>query len=392
MTPGAGDRSTLVEHLTEFTRTLRRAGLRIGTGELIDACNAIALIGVSSRSDIASALAAVLLTSPDQRPIFNQAFHVYFKNPEILKTLSALLLPSVDLNEPVRGDDAAARRLLEALGHADSRESENRRDEHDIDSAHSASDREYLRERDFAQMSLLEQAAARRLLDRELSAFASKPVRRLRAAASGSRIDLRRTLGQAVRSGGELMRIARKRPRTEPPRIVILCDISGSMAAYSRLFLHFAHTLSRRQQHVATFLFGTRLSNITRSLCHRDVDQATKAVSGVVDDWDGGTRISEALYAFNRQWSRRLMSRRTVVLLLSDGLEREPDERLSTEAARLHRNAWRVLWLNPLLSYAGFQARAGGITKLLPHVDELLPGYNISNLIDLSAQFGASAT
>ena len=194
---------------------------------------------------------------------------------------------------------------------------------------------------------------------------------------------MRRTLRASMKAGGAVIDLKYLGPRTRMPPLVALLDISGSMSQYTRLFLHFLHTVTDARKRVATFLFGTRLTNVTRALKARDPDEALAACSANVLDWSGGTRIGTSLAAFNKLWARRVLTQGAVVLLITDGLERDPGDRLAFEMDRLHRSCRRLIWLNPLLRFEGFEARAGGIRAMLPHVDDLRPMHNLESMESL---------
>jgi len=209
-------------------------------------------------------------------------------------------------------------------------------------------------------------------------------VRRTRAAVRGHRIDLRATLRGMTGAAGAVAPLAfRARVRRTPP-LVVLCDISGSMDRYARMLLHFLHAITNDRHRVHTLVFGTRLTNITRHLKHRDVDIALERVTESVQDWAGGTRIGASLGEFNRRWSRRLLGQNAVVLLISDGLDAESGEGLEFEVERLAKSCARLVWLNPLLRYPGFEARPAGIRAMLPHVDDFLPVHNLASLTGLA--------
>ena len=268
--------------------------------------------------------------------------------------------------------------MFEALSEGDM----PRRPEIEIDARLTASENEALKRRDFAQMSAAEIAEAERQVDRLTMPDERVATRRMRPSRPPGRIDARQTLRASLRTGGDLIPLRHRRPRRRQPPIVVLCDISGSMSAYTRVLLHFFHALGRERR-VATFLFGTRLTNVTRQLRYRDVDEALAATSGAVADWSGGTRISAAIEAFNRLWSRRVLGQGAIVLLVTDGLERDGVEDLGGAMDRLHRSCRRLIWLNPLLGYEGFEAKAGGIRAMLPHVDEVRPVHSLESVADL---------
>jgi uncharacterized protein with von Willebrand factor type A (vWA) domain len=217
------------------------------------------------------------------------------------------------------------------------------------------------------------------------------PTRRYQPSPSGRRIDLRATLRQSVRAGGHLLALERRKPRRRPPPLVVLCDISGSMGRYSRMLLHFLHAVTNDRDRVHSFLFGTRLTNITRQLRTRDIDLALDRVGQAVQDWSGGTRIGAALHEFNRVWSRRVLGQGAVVLLITDGLDRDAGDGLGHEMERLHQSCRRLVWLNPLLRWDGFAPKSSGIRAMLPHVDEFRPVHNLASLAALASALSAPA-
>jgi uncharacterized protein with von Willebrand factor type A (vWA) domain len=276
-----------------------------------------------------------------------------------------------------------ARRLAEAL-HPNRGEpaAEPEEVETEIDAVMTFSDREQLRSMDFDKMSLDELARAKAAIARLRLPVQDVPTRRFAPDRHGARADLRATLRAALRSGG-LIELKRKSPRRRPPPLVVLCDISGSMSRYSRIFLHFMHTVTNDRDRVYTFVFGTRLTNITRYLRHRDVDLALERVGEAVSDWSGGTRIGLSIAEFNRLWSRRLLGQGAIVILITDGLDRDAGAGLAREMDRLHRSCRRLIWLNPLLRYEGFEPKSLGMRAMMPHVDEFRPVHNLASLEEL---------
>ncbi|MEW6121505.1 MAG: VWA domain-containing protein [Pseudomonadota bacterium] len=367
----------LADNVAFFGRALRAAGLRVGPGDVLDAVSALEVAGVASRVDAYWALHAVFVRRREDHEVFDQAFRLFWRRRAATEKLLALLSPSAP-GRSERGRDTL-RRVQEAMfaGIGSRREAEAPRLE--VEARLSASSDDVLRTRDFAQMSAqemreaLKRIAALRLPDDEA------PTRRFRPAPRGPRFDLRATARAALAAGGEMLAPRFKAPRRRAPPLVALVDISGSMADYSRAILHFLHALSRTRR-VHVFLFGTRLTNVTRALHRRDPDAALAAVAGAASDWAGGTRIGASLHAFNKLWSRRVLGQSPIVLLITDGLERDPDARLEAEIDRLHRSCRRLVWLNPLLRYAGFEPKARGIQALLPHVDEFRPVHDLSSL------------
>lgn len=379
----------LAENLVAFIRLLRGAGISIGTGQAIAAAEALDLLGLTSRTDVRSALAATLLTRADQIPIFDQAFGLFWQSRDLRARMMALLLPQLGLDLPPKPEEEQmSRRLLDALGGTERPEPETREIIQEVGAA-SFSANEALRNKDFETMSLAEQAAAKRALAVMQSSFAQMATRRLAPRQDGPRIDRRRSLRAALRQGGDLLPLAFADHGTRPRPIVALCDISGSMASYSRILLHFLHALAQDRDRVSAFLFGTRLTNVTREIRRRDVDAAVASAAARVTDWSGGTRIGACLGEFNRLWSRRVLGSGSVVLLITDGLDRDGGADLAHEADRLARSCHRLIWLNPLLRFDGFAPRAQGIKALLPMVDGFHPVHNLASIEALAKSLAA---
>ncbi|TWA81202.1 hypothetical protein FBZ83_10891 [Azospirillum brasilense] len=373
----------LAINLMHFARALRAAGLPVGPGKLLQAVEAVEAVGIGNRADFYWALHAVFVNRRDQREVFDQAFHVFWRNPDILKRMMGLMLPTIRTESPDT-QDPLSRRVADALRGTAPEAEGPEKSEIEVDASFTVSAQERLQEKDFEKMSAAEMAEAKRMLARIALPVAEVTTRRHRPDPRGPRVDPRATLRRMLRSGGDLADLARRSRRTRPPPLVVLCDISGSMTRYSRMLLHFMHALSNDRDRVHSFVFGTRLTNITRHLRHKDVDVALDAVSAAVADWSGGTRIGTALHAFNRTWARRVLGQGAVVLLITDGLDRDAGEGLAAEAERLHKSCRRLVWLNPLLRWEGFAPKSSGIRALLPHVDDFRPVHNLNSLAGLA--------
>jgi uncharacterized protein with von Willebrand factor type A (vWA) domain len=377
----------LVENLMFFARTLRAAGLPIGPGRVIEALRAVETVGVGRREDFYWTLHSVFVSRQDQRPIFNQAFHVFWRNPKLLERMMAMLLPTLTTSEGVDKGEELIRRLAEALqreGNGHDRDSEPPGEEEvEFDAAMTYSQRELLQGIDFEKMSSEELDAAKRLVSRMRLPIMDVPTRRFRPDPHGRRIDMRATLRASLRAGG-VPALRRRNPRRRHPPLVIICDISGSMSRYSRVVLHFMHAVTNDRDRVFSFLFGTRLTNITRLLRHRDVDVAIDRVADTVQDWSGGTRIGHCLAEFNARWSRRVLGQGAVVLFISDGLDRDSGEGLAREIERLHKSCRRLIWLNPLLRYDAYEPKSLGAQAIMPHIDDFRPIHNLASLGELT--------
>jgi uncharacterized protein len=374
----AANGGNLVANIMYFARALRAAGLPVGPGRVLQAVEAVRAVGLESRADFYWALHAVFINRRDQRLIFDQAFHVFWRNPKLLERMMGLLLP--ELQVPSQDGEEMSRRLAEALraGHTDGGERPHD-NKVELDAAMTFSAREVLQTMDFEKMSTAEMNTARDAVRKLALVLAERPTRRFAADPRGARIDMRATLRAQLRAGG-LIALKRKHRVTRPPPLVVLCDISGSMSRYTRIFLHFLHAVINDRDRVHAFLFGTRLTNITRPLRTRDVDEALDKVAAAVEDWSGGTRIGQCLAEFNRHWSRRVLGQGAVVLFISDGLDRDAGAGLAVEMERLHKSCSRLIWLNPLLRYSGFAPKSLGMKAILPHVDEFRPVHNLESL------------
>ncbi|KUJ80636.1 hypothetical protein AVO45_06240 [Ruegeria marisrubri] len=383
----------LVQNITHFARALRKAGLPIGTGRVIDAIRAVEAAGFTERRDFYWTLHACFVSRPEHRTVFAQIFRLYWRDPRYLEHMMSMMLPAIRGVQEERAAQAGEKRAAEALLDGVERdlpefEEQEEGSEIEVDASLTASTEERLRSLDFEQMSTEEMAQAKRMLVRLSLPVKPIPSRRGQASHLGLRIDRARTLRNAMRQGGELRDIARMQPRPRWPNLVVLCDISGSMSQYSRVILHFLHAVSNAKgagwAKVHAFTFGTRLTNITRHLHQRDVDAALAAAGAEAQDWEGGTRIGECLHEFNRDWSRRVMGQGAVVLLITDGLDRGDPDRLAHEMERLHLSSRRLIWLNPLLRWDGFAPKARGVAAMLPHVDSFRAGHSIASLEELA--------
>ena len=377
----------LAENIMHFARVLRAAGLPIGPDRVIDALRALEAAGIARREDFYWTLAAVFLSKREQQELFDQAFHIFWRDPQMLERIMSLLLPQSHGQAGQDDTPAASKRLAEALqskrGQA---QDDQQQQEIEIDASFTFSPSELLQHADFETMSGAELAQAKKLIARLRLPIPEAQTRRFRPDARGARIDLPATLRASLRGGAQIIALKRRSRVTRHPPLVVLCDISGSMSRYSRMFLHFLHAITNDRDRVHTLVFGTRLTNITRHLRNRDVDIAMNRVAAAIQDWAGGTRIGICLEEFNRKWSRRLLGQNAVVLLISDGLDRDVGEGLGAEMERLHKSCRKLVWLNPLLRYEGFQPRPSGVRAMLPHVDAFMPVHNIDSLVDLARE------
>ncbi len=380
----------LADNVMHFGRLLRQAGMPVPTERIALALAALQVAGLESRQDFRDTLAACLIDRVEHRDLFEQAFHLFWRDAMALASGLALAPPRVPATtRPAHAPEN--RRLDEALfPHTALAPPAPPPEPAQVDAALTWHARERLHKADFDSMTADEWRAAQRLL-RELTAlFEPIATRRSERAARPGRADGRATLQALARHGGEVWQMRWRRTRTQPAPLLVLADISGSMSRYSRMLLHFTHALGHADARVESFVFGTRLTRTTRALRQHDPDIAVARVVHEVQDWSGGTRITACLHDFNRHWARRVLSQRATVLLISDGLEHgTPDDphcgQLRFEMERLHKSCRRLVWLNPLLRFSAFEPRATGIKAMLPHVDAFLPAHNLQSLQQLAA-------
>jgi uncharacterized protein with von Willebrand factor type A (vWA) domain len=383
----------LADNIVFFARALRKAGMRVGPAAVKDAIEAVLAAGIGTRDDFYWTLHAVLVNRREDHATFDEAFRMFWKSRELVEKMLAMFSPvAPDRREP-RKLRSAEQRVADALfeGHR-GRQPEREMPEIEFDARLTASGNELLRGKDFAQMSAAELAQARKAIAGLRLPHDEVATRRYRADPRGRRADPRATLRAAQRTGGEMILPKYRSRRMAHPPLVVLADISGSMSQYTRIFLHFLHALTEKRRRVHTFVFGTRLTNLSRQMRNRDPDEALAECAGAVSDWSGGTRIGDALGEFNRLWSRRVLGQGAIVLLITDGLERDDVGELSREMERLHKSCRRLVWLNPLLRFDGFEARARGVRAMLPHVDEFRTVHNLNALSDLCASLSAPAS
>ena len=377
------DNGRMAQNILYFARLLRAAGLPIGSGKVLDAITAVELVGVGAQQDLYCCLSSQFVNRYDQRELFDQAFHIFWRNPRIMERMMGAMLPTIRVEQEGELEEMS-RRLSEAMGQSafDSRD-DSESEQVEFDASFSFSAKEVLQETDFEAMSAEEIAEAKRVIATLRLPIMDLPTRRFQRHEQGNRVDMRSTLRASLRTS-DAIPLKFKRPQRKHPPLVILCDISGSMSRYSRMLLHFMHAITNDRDRVHAFVFATRLTNITRRLRHRDVDLALERVAEGVDDWSGGTRIGACLKEFNNNWSRRVLGQGALTLIISDGLDRDGAESLSWQMDRLSKSTRRLVWLNPLLRYEDFEPKAVGIRAMLPYVDDFRSSHNLSSLMELS--------
>lgn len=383
----------LAQNILHFARALRRAGLPIGPGRVMDAIRAVEAAGFTDKRDFYWTLHACFVNRPEHRATFGQVFRLYWRDPRFLEHMMSLMLPSIRGVQEDRTAQAAEKRAAEALLDNNIPEAPQPQDRGEettieIDATLTMSREEKLKTLDFEQMSTAEIAEAKRMIARLSLPVKPLKSRRTQSAYRGRWVDGPRTMRQSMRYGGEVYDLSRQKHRIRWPNLVTLCDISGSMSQYSRMVLHFLHAVANEKgagwAKVHSFTFGTRLTNITRHLATRDVDAALQAAGAEAQDWEGGTRIGHCLAQFNKDWSRRVLGQGAVVLLITDGLDRDDAGDLGRAMQRLHLSARHLIWLNPLLRWDGFAPKATGIRAMLPHVDSFRASHSVRSLETLA--------
>ena len=376
--------SSLALEVVRFARLLRSTGFALGTGRIQDSLKAVRAVGLEEPEDFYWTLHAVFVSRPEQREMFNQAFRMFWSE---LRQIAAEFDPDFADGQGPDATEVESGVTIERFVAEKNRE-QGTDEEPEGETGLSASSREQLSLKDFEKMSVIEILEARKAMEAIVFPKPNLPTRRFTRAPNGDRIDMRASLRTALRSGSATVPLIRKRRKVRPSPIVVICDISGSMSHYSRMLLHFVHALSTDRDRVSSFVFGTRLTNITRHVRTRSVDKALDRVAAAVEDWSGGTRIGQCLHEFNKRWSRRVLTQGALVLLITDGLDRDAGEGLALEMDRLHRSCRRLIWLNPLLRYDRFEPRSLGMRAMLPHTDDFRTVHNLKSLVDLSTVIG----
>ena len=378
----------LLGNLLLFGRLLRRLGLDVHAGRMLDAVRVLEQIGIKRRGDVRAALRALLVHRKDDLPLFDEAFDVFWRQRKDGSTTMDLrsLGEQRRFRRPSAGPPAPGSDPDDSAEPADPDEGFDR-----IDLTRTFSAREVLRSRDFAEFTPEEMSRARQMMAALRWSPGYRHTRR-KEPGRGSGLDVRRTLRRNARFGGEIVRLETRRRKEKPRRLVVICDVSGSMERYTRMLLHFVHSLyTGLDNRAEAFLFATRLTRVTKHLRLREVDRAVSEVARAVPDWSGGTRVGDVLKEFNFRWARRTLGWGAIVLIVSDGWDRGDPELLGREMARLQRSCSRLIWLNPLAGNEDYEPLTLGMQAAAPYIDDLLPVNNLAALIDLAAHLNSLA-
>ena len=380
-TPLDNGQGHILTNLLMFAEVLRKVGLDVGSSNVLDLVRALEYAPMGRKQDFRLAARSILVHRKQDLPIFDEAFQVFWRRPALHQSTHDLR--SMGEQRRYRNPQVAPPRS----GNADEMGSEIGEDDGPlgdrIDLTRTYSVREVLRHKDFSSFSPLEIAEAKRMMT-ELSWDLGRRRTRRMTPGDGSWLDLRKTLRLNLKYGGEILETAHREHKDKPRSLVLICDVSGSMERYTRMLLHFIHSMARGQDRVEAFLFATRLTRITRYLNYRSIDQAVTDVAKAVPDWAGGTRIGQAIKTFNFQWLRRVLEGGAVVLVISDGWDQGDPELLAQEMSRLQRSCHRLIWLNPLLGSPGYEPLTRGMQAAMPYIDDFLPVHNLNSLEELA--------
>lgn len=386
----------LLVQVVRFGRLLRDMGMKVSPGHLLDFLAATGHIGWSRRDDVKAAGRATLISKHEDISLYDEAFDAFWHAIEGDSGDGSFTIPDAELAPPPqrrRLSDAQNREkqiqdgLSKPGGKArDARQGEGQQGDDNNDGktemevSRTYSSSELLQSKDFETFTAMEMTAARRLMQLMRLQISQRESRRRKPAHRGRQIDMRRVVRNNLRYGGEIIELTYRTPKLKRRPLVLICDISGSMERYTRLLLQFVHTLEASLDHAEAFVFGTRLTRITRQLRRKDIDEALNDVSKSVQDWGGGTRIGESLRSFNYEWSRRVLNQGAIVIVISDGWDRGEPELLREAMQHLQRNCFRLIWLNPLLGTQGYQPLTRGMQAALPFCDDFLPANNLASL------------
>ncbi|MGB5048260.1 MAG: VWA domain-containing protein [Caldilineaceae bacterium] len=368
----------LLPNIVHFGRLLRGLNIPVTPAQMLDFVAALEVVDLRRREDVQESARAIFVSRREHLALFDEAFALFWRARPTSQ------IPPIDLGKLLKRQPGAEEQYRLIARSAAESQPRAEDDEPFVDKLFTASEQEALRHKDFARMSNYELAQVKEFMQALPWQPPLRRTHRRRPDRGGNQLDLRRTFRHNLRYGGESLRLAHRQRTIQRRRLVVLCDISGSMDRYARVLLQFLYGLSRSLDQVEAFVFSTRLTRITRQLQRRSIDEALDQAAQAVHDWAGGTRIGEAIHAFNFEWGRRVLGQGAVVMVISDGWDRGEPAQLDAEMARLHRSCHRLIWLNPLLGSPTYQPLTRGIQAALPHVDDFLPVHNLVSLEQLA--------
>ena len=361
-----------IADVVTFGRSLKDVGIPVRVGQLIDASRALEFVDVGCRSDFYTALRANLISRKEEIPLFNRVFDSFWEDRRLDATAAVTLKETI---QPLSGSDVTLMNLEDGEGQGSAGSS-----------AYSLV--EILSKKDFSEMSIEDSLEMRRAILRIAARIATRLSRRRRPDKSANAVDLRRTMRKSLNHGGDIVEFARRRRKVKKTRIVLLCDVSGSMERYSRFLIQFMYGLQNELWGVETFVFSTSLSRITHLMRTGNIERSLEKLSSQVLGWSGGTNIGSSFSTFNRSFARELVDDRTVVVVLSDGWDCGDVDLLGEEMKNLKRRCRKILWLNPLLGSENYEPLCKGMQAVLPYLDYFLPAHNLESLVALGGKLG----
>lgn len=380
----------LADNIAGFGRTLRRAGVRVDASRIALAVDAAQLVGIGQKDDVSAAFEAVMVSREQDRLVFRELFDAYFRNPDVANKLLSQLLPSAEGKaEPNKRRPRVNEALAPQKAYGQKSKPKDRDDKVEFDAAMTASDLQRLKHADFNALSGTEYRLVERLARDVRLPIPHYDTRRTRPAFHGARVHWPGVMHEAAQTGGELVRLPRLQRREQPLPLLVLVDVSGSMERYARLLLAFLHAATRHHTRRDVFAFGTHLTDLTPAFKMADTDAMLAHASHAIDDFAGGTQLGESLKTLRLKHARRLVGRRTLVLVITDGLDTGEPEALKSELAWLRRRSRRLLWLNPLLRFEGYAPLARGAAALHGQVHGMLAVHNVEKLQDLASSLAA---
>jgi uncharacterized protein with von Willebrand factor type A (vWA) domain len=371
-----------LDNLIRFIRLLRKSGINIGTESSINLLKALKSIKIGTRDEFYWTLHSTLINKNEDKELFDQCFYLFWQNPKIMEQIFNLLLPQIGKQSAPKNQKKRLKRIEDNISKKISDIDIKKRNARQFDSKMSWSDKTIIKSKDFDMMSLDEINSAQKEIKKLLLNFKNYKSRRWKKKEIGSRISQKDTLKKSIRSNALINLIYKSQIKKYKP-LVVLIDVSGSMESYSRIMLFFSHLLINIHKDVEVFIFGTKLTRITKFLQNNDIDFALNKIGNLITDWSGGTKIASSLAEFNQNWSRRILAQNQTLLLISDGLDRDKEKNLEFEIKRLSLFSSKIIWLNPLLRFSQFQPKVKSIKIILKYVNDFIPIHNVNSIESL---------
>jgi len=376
----------ILDNILRFIRLLRKSGVKVGSQSSIDALKAIKILKIGNRKEFYWALFSNLINRNEDKEIFDQCFYLFWQNPKIMEQMFNLLLPQIGNQKAPENNKKTIKRINDVIQKPNINKKEDQKDEIVFDAQMSWSNKSTIKSKDFEMMSLDEINIAKQEIKKLFIGLQKEKTRRLNKFYQGSKISPKDTLKRGIKNNG-LVNLVYKNKLERPKPLVILIDISGSMESYSRIMLFFSHLLMELNKNIEVFIFGTKLTKITKFLNNKDIDHSLYKIGISVTDWAAGTKIASSVRNFNQYWARRTLTHNQTLLLITDGLERDDENNLESEIKRLSMFTSNLIWLNPLLRYKDFEPKVKSIKTILKHVDKFIPIHNVDSIQNLVKKF-----